>query len=76
MLLAAGSAQLANAHTAFTNFFIDGENQGDGTAVRMNTNMGKTTFPINGITSPDMACGKYLITLLLNDPPSSAVYPA
>ncbi|KAL9129031.1 MAG: hypothetical protein Q9217_002401, partial [Psora testacea] len=55
--LAAGTAQLAKAHTALTNFFIDGVNQGDGTAVRMSNNMGKATFPINSITSPDMACG-------------------
>ena len=57
LLLAAGSAQLANAHTAFTNFFIDGSPQGDGTAVRMSNIMGQATFPISSVTSPDMACG-------------------
>ena len=56
-LLVAGSTQLANAHTAFTNFFIDGTPQGDGTAVRMSNIMGQATFPISSVTSPDMACG-------------------
>ena len=59
ILLAAGSAQLSLAHTSFTNFYVDGVNQGDGVAVRMNTDPGKATFPINGITSPDMACGMF-----------------
>ena len=57
-LLAAGSAQLSFAHTTFTNFYVDGVNQGDGVAVRMNNDPGKATFPIKSITSPDMACGR------------------
>ena len=56
-LLAAGTAQLIHAHTAFTNFFVDGINQGDGTAVRMSNDNAKATFPLPDITSPDMACG-------------------
>lgn len=55
---AAGAAQIATAHTAFTNFFINGVNQGDGTAVRMSNNMQKATFPLSSVTSPDMACGE------------------
>ena len=58
ILLAAGTAHFANAHTALTNFFIDGVNQGDGVAVRMSDDPPKATFPIKGVTSPDMACGK------------------
>ena len=59
ILLAASAAQLANAHTAFTNFFIDGIDQGDGVAVRMSNNLPQATFPIPNVTSPDMACGKH-----------------
>ncbi len=58
-MLAAGAAQIVNAHTAFTNFFVDGVDQGDGFAVRMNKNNGQATFPISSVTSPDVACGKF-----------------
>lgn len=57
VLLAAGSAQQISAHVAFTNFFVDGVNQGDGTAVRMSNDPAKATFPLPSITTPDMACG-------------------
>ncbi len=57
VLLAAGTAQQILAHTTFTNFFVDGVDQGDGTAVRMSNNNAKATFPLPDITSPDMACG-------------------
>ena len=57
-LLAAGSAQLSHAHTAFCNTFLDGVNQGPGTALRMSNNMGQATFPITSVTSPDVACGR------------------
>ena len=58
VLLAASAAQLINAHTTFTNFFVDGVDQGDGVAVRMSNNIQQATFPIPNVTSPDMACGK------------------
>ena len=58
LLLAAGSFQHILAHTTFTNFYVDGANQGDGVAVRMNKDPSKATFPIKSITSNDMACGK------------------
>ena len=64
LILAAGTAQLASAHTAFTNFFVNGVNQGDGTAVRMSNNMQKATFPLSSVTSPDMACGESAFHLL------------
>lgn len=67
-LLAAGAAQLARAHTAFTNFFVNGVDEGDGTAVRMSNNIQQATYPISSVTSPDMACGKsafILISLLI-----------
>ena len=57
-LAAAGTAQIVKAHTAFTNFFVDGVDQGDGVAVRMSNNMGQATFPISSVTSNDMACGR------------------
>ena len=52
-------AKFVNAHTAFTNFFVDAVDQGDGVAVRMSNNMQQATFPIPNVTSPDMACGKW-----------------
>lgn len=58
VLLAVATAQVANAHTAFTNFFVDGVPQGDGTCVRMSNVNENATNPIHGITSDDMACGK------------------
>ena len=70
VFFAAGAARLASAHTAFTNFFVNGVDQGDGTAVRMSNNMQKATFPISSVTSPDMACGKSVYILpnsLLSD---------
>ena len=58
LLVVAGVVHLAIAHTTFTNFFVDGINQGDGTAVRMSNNMQQATYPLPNVTSPDMACGK------------------
>ena len=58
VVLAAGAAQIASGHTAFTNFFVNGVDQGDGTAVRMSNDLQKATFPLGSITSPEMACGK------------------
>ena len=63
LFLAASTAHLASAHTTFTNFFVNGGDQGDGTAVRMSNNMQKATFPISSVTSPDMACGKSVFVL-------------
>jgi len=54
ILLTAGTVQ---AHTAFTNFFVDGVDQGDGTAVRMSSNLPQATFPLPNLNTPDMACG-------------------
>lgn len=57
VLIAVSTVQLSNAHTAFTNFFVDGVDQGDEVAVRMSNNMAQATFPLPNVTSPDMACG-------------------
>ena len=62
-LLVAGAARLTNAHTAFTNFFVNGLDQGDGTAVRMSNNNQQATFPISSVTGADMACGQSLCVL-------------
>lgn len=58
-LLAAYATQLTHAHTAFTNFFINGVDQGDEVAVRMSNVLPQATFPIPNVTSPDMACGRW-----------------
>jgi hypothetical protein len=63
LLLATAAAQVINAHTLFTNFYVDGINQGNGTCVRMSKNTNSATNPIKGITSDDMACGKWDVTL-------------
>lgn len=57
LLLAVAAAQAVNAHTCFTNFFVDGVNQGDGTCVRMSNINDKATNPLHDITGNDMACG-------------------
>jgi len=57
VLVTAGAAHLTNAHTSFTNFFVDGVDQGDEVAVRMSNNLPQATFPLPNVTSPDMACG-------------------
>lgn len=56
-LVALSSVATVHAHTRFTTLFVDGTNQGDGTCVRMSFDEMRTTYPIESITSPDMACG-------------------
>ncbi|KAL8693416.1 MAG: hypothetical protein Q9218_001765 [Villophora microphyllina] len=57
LLLAAVTLDAVTAHTSFTNFYVDGAPQGDGTCVRMSNDIPKATNPIRPITSQDMACG-------------------
>lgn len=57
VLLAVAAARMVDAHTRFTNFFVDGVNQGDGTCVRMSNINSEATNPLHGITGNDMACG-------------------
>ncbi|KAH6607209.1 endoglucanase b [Trichoderma cornu-damae] len=57
-LLTAGLACVASAHTTFTTLFIDEQNQGDGTCVRMPDDGETATFPIRPITSDDIVCGR------------------
>ena len=57
LLATAPSLRSVQAHTTFTNFYVDGAPQGDGTCVRMSNNIQQATFPISSITSDDMACG-------------------
>ncbi|KAJ8107866.1 hypothetical protein OPT61_g8570 [Boeremia exigua] len=57
MLLAAlASAPAALAHTAFTDFYVDGVAQGDAVAMRMSTDPQHATAPIADLASDDMAC--------------------
>lgn len=53
-------APAAQAHTLFTTLFINGDNQGDGTCVRMPMDGETATGPIYPIVGDDMACGKYI----------------
>lgn len=45
-------------HSAFTNLWVDGTDQGDGTCVRMRMKPDVATDPIRDLKSNDMACGK------------------
>lgn len=64
-LLSLALSQTTRAHTTFTNFFVDGVDQGNGTCVRMSNVMGQQTFPLASITSDDMACGTFNLVLSL-----------
>lgn len=50
-------SSLAAAHTAFTTLYVDGQNQGDGVCFRMNQDPKTVTFPIESLSSKDIACG-------------------
>jgi hypothetical protein len=53
------AAQQAVAHTAFTNFYVNGVDQGDSVCVRTNKNQGPAVWnwPVVDLESNDMACG-------------------
>lgn len=51
-------ASMASAHTLFSNFFIDGKNQGDGTCIRTPENASTANSPIYPLTGDEQACGK------------------
>lgn len=63
LLFLATAFNSAQAHTLFTNFFIDGTPQGDGTCVRMSNSIPHATspLPVSSIETSDMACGKIWI---------------
>lgn len=56
LLAALASAPVAFAHTAFTNFYVDGQDQGDAVAMRMSKDPEHSTAPIGSLGSDDMAC--------------------
>ena len=45
------------AHTTFTNFYVDGTDQGDAKCVRMNMDPKTATTFVPDLESPEMACG-------------------
>ncbi|TQN72182.1 putative endo-beta-1,4-glucanase D [Colletotrichum shisoi] len=51
-------ASAANAHTLFSELYINGESQGDATCIRMPKEGDTATSPVAGLTNQDMACGK------------------
>lgn len=59
-VIAIAVARAVDAHTVFTNFYVDGANQGPGKCVRMNKSVPNATFYVPTVTSDDMACGEYL----------------
>jgi hypothetical protein len=56
LLMALAAAPAALAHTAFTNFYVDGVSQGDGVAMRMRMDPKVATFPLEDLSSKNMAC--------------------
>lgn len=52
-------ATTASAHTLFTTLYVNGQNQGDGTCVRMPKDGATGTAPIYPITGDAMACGTF-----------------
>lgn len=59
-VLAMAAAHAVDAHTVFTNFYVDGANQGPARCVRMSKNVPNATFYVSSLASDDMACGEYL----------------
>jgi len=66
---AAGLATLlatsAHTHTLLTTVFLNDVNMGDSNFIRFpkNIDLGKATYPIEDLTSTDMACGTLLSSL-------------
>lgn len=56
LLATLASAPAVFAHTAFTDFYVDGVPQGDAVAMRMSMDSETTTNPIAGLDSEAMAC--------------------
>ncbi|KAH0270150.1 glycoside hydrolase family 61 protein, partial [Aureobasidium melanogenum] len=56
-VLALMAAQSVNAHTLFSELYVDGAAQGDGTCIRMPSDPNTATDPIPSLDSSDMACG-------------------
>lgn len=71
--LAAAVAPLASAHTVLTTVFVNDENQGDGTGIRMPTDGSTSTSPIIDMYSNDMICGKFYP--LLREPKRQTLTP-
>jgi hypothetical protein len=66
LLLALGAAPAALAHTAFSDIYINGVQQGDGVAMRMRRDPGKVSFPLEDLSSKDMACSELLTSFVWN----------
>jgi hypothetical protein len=56
MFVALAAAPAVMAHTAFTNLYVDGVDQGDAVAMRMNMNAAQSTYPLNDLSSNSLAC--------------------
>ena len=56
---ALAASPLISCHTVFTTLFINDIDQGDGTCTRMPMTPSNATYPVNDLSSNDMACGEY-----------------
>lgn len=74
LALGVSAAPLATAHTLLSKLYIDEVSQGDGTCLRMPEDGSKTTSPVDGLESDDMACGTMHFLLYLQPFRRSANY--
>jgi len=56
-LVALTAARAVWGHFGISNFYVNGVDQGDGICVRMNKDPSKWDFPIEDLSSSNMACG-------------------
>lgn len=59
LTVALAVASVANAHTMLSKLYINGESEGDATCIRTPMEGDIATSPVAGLTSDDMACGKF-----------------
>ncbi|KAF1984994.1 lytic polysaccharide monooxygenase [Aulographum hederae CBS 113979] len=58
-LVVLAACQAVNAHTMFSTLFVDGVGQGDGKCMRVDKDGYTASYPIAGLDSNDMACGRH-----------------
>ncbi|KAF2739033.1 hypothetical protein EJ04DRAFT_485358 [Polyplosphaeria fusca] len=56
LLLALAALPASLAHTVWTDFYVDGVGQGDAVAIRMRKDPKTASFPVEDLSSNDMAC--------------------
>lgn len=57
LVLTSALSLAVDGHSLFTNLYVNNENQGDGTCVRMPLNNEKSTYPVRDLNDNAMVCG-------------------